>query len=78
MSKGQDKKGNDESRTIVLCGVGGGLTGGDRTVRLSKDAEAQGASGVVVNAPMTNDVIEKMAKIPVEVDVASEFRYKDP
>ena len=23
-------------------------------------------------------VIEKMAKIPVEVDVASEFRYKEP
>ena len=23
MSKGQEKKGNDESRNIVLCGVGG-------------------------------------------------------
>ena len=31
------------SNIPVLCGVGGGLTGGDRTVRLSKDAEAQGA-----------------------------------
>ena len=40
------------SNIPVLCGVGGGLTGGDRTVRLSKDAEAQGASGVVVNAPV--------------------------
>ena len=59
----------------VLCGVGGGMTGGDRTVRLSKDAEAQGASGVVVNAPMTNDVIEKMAKvidIPIIATVLSE------
>ena len=56
-------------------GVGGGMTGGDRTVRLSKDAEAQGASGVVVNAPMTNDVIEKMAKvidIPTIATVLSE------
>ena len=51
------------SNIPVLCGVGGGMTGGDRTVRLSKDAEAQGASGVVVNAPMTNDVIEKMATV---------------
>ena len=59
----------------MLCGVGGGMTGGDRTVRLSKDAEAQGASGVVVNAPMTNDVIEKMAKvidIPIIATVLSE------
>ena len=63
------------SNIPVLCGVGGGLTGGDRTVRLSKDAEAQGASGVVVNAPMTNDVIEKMAKvidIPIIATVLSE------
>ena len=63
------------SHIPVLCGVGGGMTGGDRTVRLSKDAEAQGASGVVVNAPMTNDVIEKMAKvidIPIIATVLSE------
>ena len=63
------------SNIPVLCGVGDGLTGGDRTVRLSKDAEAQGASGVVVNAPMTNDVIEKMAKvidIPIIATVLSE------
>ena len=59
------------SNIPVLCG----MTGGDRTVRLSKDAEAQGASGVVVNAPMTNDVIEKMAKvidIPIIATVLSE------
>lgn len=63
------------SNIPVLCGVGGGMTGGDRTVRLSKDAEAQGASGVVVNAPMTNDVIEKMVKvidIPIIATVLSE------
>ena len=63
------------SNIPVLCGVGGGMTGGDRNVRLSKDAEAQGASGVVVNAPMTNDVIEKMAKvidIPIIATVLSE------
>ena len=46
----------------VLCGVGGGITGGMRTVRLAMDAEAQGAFGVVVNAPMSNDTIRKVAE----------------
>lgn len=36
----------------VFCGVGGGTTTGKRTVTLAKDAEAQGAIGVVVNAPL--------------------------
>ncbi|MBQ6704326.1 MAG: hydrolase, partial [Clostridia bacterium] len=47
----------------VLCGVGGGITGGMRTVRLAMDAEAQGAFGVVVNAPMSNDTIRKVAEV---------------
>ncbi|MBQ4611730.1 MAG: hydrolase [Clostridia bacterium] len=47
----------------VLCGVGGGITGGMRTVRLAMDAEAQGAYGVVVNAPMTNDTIRMVAEV---------------
>lgn len=58
----------------VLCGVGGGMTGGMRTVRLARDAEAQGASGVVVNAPMTNDVIRMMREsidIPIIATVLS-------
>ncbi len=38
----------------VFCGVGGGTTKGVRTISLAKDAEAQGAMGVVLNAPITN------------------------
>lgn len=38
----------------VFCGVGGGTTQGLRTVSLAKDAESQGAIGVVLNAPVTN------------------------
>lgn len=38
----------------VFCGVGGGTTRGLRTVSLAKDAESQGAIGVVLNAPVTN------------------------
>ncbi len=59
----------------VLCGVGGGMTGGERAVRLAWDAEAQGALGVVVNAPMPADVIRDIASyidIPVIATVLSE------
>jgi 2-keto-3-deoxy-6-phosphogluconate aldolase len=59
----------------VFVGVGGGLTQGQRVVNLSMFAEMQGAMGVVVNAPTTNEVIEKMAAtidIPIMVTVARE------
>lgn len=59
----------------VLCGVGGGMTGGQRSVRLAWDAEAQGAYGVVVNAPMPNEIIRDIAAaidIPVIATVPSE------
>ena len=41
----------------VFVGVGGGYTNGSRSVRLAMQAEHQGAYGVVVNAPMPNEVI---------------------
>ena len=59
----------------VLCGVGGGITGGMRTVRLAMDAEAQGAFGVVVNAPMSNETIRMVAEsidIPIIATVLHE------
>lgn len=59
----------------VFCGVGGGTTTGQRVVMLAKDAEALGAMGVVVNAPMTNDIIEEIANIldiPIVVTVLDE------
>lgn len=59
----------------VFCGVGGGITGGARTVFLAKDAEAQGAMGVVVNAPTDDDVIRGMKEvldIPIIVTIISD------
>lgn len=59
----------------VVCGVGGGVTDGLRSVMLAKDAEAQGAFGVVVNAPMRNQTVETMKKvvdIPIIATVTSE------
>ena len=38
----------------VFCGVGGGTTTGARVVMLAKDAEALGATAVVVNAPTSS------------------------
>lgn len=59
----------------VFVGVGGGVTRGLRVVNLANDAEHEGAFGVVVNAPTSNDVVEKLKKvldIPVVVTVVSE------
>ena len=58
----------------VFVGVGGGMTNGDRSVRLAEDSEHQGASGVVVNAPITNETITKMkaiVDIPVITTIVS-------
>ncbi len=59
----------------VFCGVGGGITGGARVIALAQDAEAEGAMGVVVNAPITADVVAAMravVDIPIVVTVVSE------
>ena len=59
----------------VFCGVGGGLTTGKRTINLALHAEFQGAIGVVVNAPISNEVIDELANtidIPIVVTITSE------
>jgi 2-keto-3-deoxy-6-phosphogluconate aldolase len=58
----------------VFCGVGGGVTKGQRVVNLALDAEFQGAIGVVVNAPTANEVIQQLSitvDIPIVVTVVS-------
>lgn len=59
----------------IFAGVGGGTTQGTRVVTLAQDAEAQGAMGLVVNAPMKNEDIREICAhvdIPVVVTVVSE------
>ncbi|MBR7081393.1 MAG: hydrolase [Oscillospiraceae bacterium] len=59
----------------VFCGVGGGTTKGIRTVGLAKDAEAQGAMGLVLNAPISDDNLRAVASavdIPVAITVVSD------
>lgn len=59
----------------IFCGVGGGITTGDRSVELASHAEFQGALGVVLNKPAPNDLIKRLKDkidIPVTVTVVSE------
>ena len=59
----------------VFCGVGGGTTQGLRTVSLAKDAESQGAMGVVLNAPISDLnllAVSQAVDIPVIITVTDE------
>ena len=58
----------------VFAGVGGGTTTGKRVTNIARDAEFQGAIGVVVNAPTPNEVIRDVREnidIPIVITVAS-------
>lgn len=57
----------------VFAGVGGGLTQGQRVMNLAMFAEMQGATGVVLNAPTANEVLQHVSDtidIPIVVTVA--------
>jgi len=59
----------------VFVGVGGGLTAGKRVVNLASYAEMQGAIGVVVNSPTSDDTIARLVAhidIPVVVTVVND------
>lgn len=59
----------------IFCGVGGGITTGKRSVELAIDAEFQGALGVVLNKPASNELVKKLKEkidIPIVITVVSE------
>ena len=59
----------------VFVGVGGGLTKGQRVLSLAEFAEMQGAMGVVLNAPVSNEIVRDVSQtvdIPTVVTVVSE------
>lgn len=59
----------------VFVGVGGGLTKGQRVISLAEFAEMQGAIGVVLNAPTSNEVVEQVSQsvdIPTVITVVRE------
>ncbi len=60
----------------VLCGVGGGLTQGLRSVNVALHAEFQGALAVVLNAPTplsTIRAVKDTVDIPVILTIVSEL-----
>lgn len=59
----------------IFCGVGGGITTGERSVELAVHADFQGALGVVLNKPTPNELIQRLKEkidIPVTITVVSE------
>ncbi|HOA90352.1 MAG: hydrolase [Bacillota bacterium] len=59
----------------LFVGVGGGTTAGLRVVNLALHAEFQGVMGVVLNAPIKNEVLARVAEtidIPIVITVVSE------
>ena len=63
------------SPSPVFCGVGGGLTTGQRSIDIALHAELNGAFGVALNAPTPNALIMEMKKridIPIVITVVSE------
>ena len=63
------------SSTPVFCGVGGGVTSGQRSIDIAMSCELNGAYGVVLNAPATNALLMEMRKrldIPIVVTIISE------
>lgn len=63
------------AETPVFVGVGGGLTKGSRVIELGMHAEHQGALGVVLNAPTSNETIKALNEvidIPIIITVVSD------
>lgn len=63
------------SPTPVFCGVGGGITSGQRSIDIAINAELTGAYGVVLNAPTPNELISEMKlrlDMPIVITVVSE------
>jgi len=58
----------------MLCGIGGGGRC-DRLIRLANDAEVQGAIGVVLNLPTSNEMIIELKKsiaVPLVLTIITE------
>ncbi len=59
----------------VFVGVGGGITNGRRSASIANAAEGDGAFGVVVNAPMSNEniaLISERVDIPIIATIINE------
>lgn len=58
----------------VFAGVGGGTTSGPRVHKIAMDAELNGASAVVLNAPTTTEFVQELSSfldIPIVLTIVS-------
>lgn len=60
----------------VICGVGGGITNGIRSANVALHAEFQGAIGVVLNAPASDETISSV-KEHIDIPVIATIVTKD-
>lgn len=63
------------ARTPVICGIGGGLTKGSKSLEMVLHVEDCGASGLIVNQPFSEkdiELIKKRIQIPFIVTVANQ------
>lgn len=59
----------------VFAGVGGGVTTGARVAMLASNAEMQGAAGVVMNAPTSNDmlaIVSRTVDVPAIITIVND------
>lgn len=68
------------SNKPVICGVGGGLTKGKKSIEMALAAEQMGAAAVIVNQPFLNkdiEMIKRKITIPVISSVSTpEFSFQ--
>jgi len=64
----------DFSEKPVICGVGGGITKGKKSLEMAMYAEEIGAAGIIVNIPFDNKDLKKIREkisIPIVASVAT-------
>lgn len=64
----------DFSEKPVICGVGGGVTKGKKSLEMAIYAEEIGAAGIIVNVPFENKDLKKLKEkisIPIIASVAT-------
>ena len=69
------------AKAPILVGVGGGLTGGERSARLASHAEENNASAIVLNGPVnieTTEIVRSYVDIPIIYTVIDRTRPLQP
>lgn len=69
------------AKALILVGVGGGLTQGERSARLASHAEENNATAIVLNGPVTvetTEMVRRYVDIPIIYTVIDKSRPLQP